>query len=424
MESPRATTNGTAPTNGRAHRTAWPETEGLALARVEVLHARALELELGQQLLLAALAQGLDQLEVGVEVVLDRRLAAAGHEQDALDAGLRQLLDDVLHDRPAADGQHLLGLGLGGGQEARAEPGHGHDGDGDVEHWPNIIVGAIMVVRPWRPRCATSFLALVLVISVRRRRSGPRRPGRDAWCGTSRDGGARRRLGARGGARPPRPSRAEASRAPPPPRPSTSGEIAVLADEGDLALLRNPMDLAGAALRFTPCRRRVFGRRASACPWSRTRARASPWPTTTPRASRCSFAFPFYGQTYSAAFVNSDGNVTFGAEGRRLHQPQRRAARERSAARRAPARRPRTRSGRHHLRAGPARPRDRHLARGAAVREDGQEHVPGHAVGGRARRLRLRRRAEHRHRRGRDRRRPRRRPGRSHRRGLRERGAR
>jgi hypothetical protein len=30
------------------------------------------------------------------------------------------------------------------------------------------------------------------------------------------------------------------------------GQIAVLEDQGDLALLRNPIDLAGAAVRFTP----------------------------------------------------------------------------------------------------------------------------------------------------------------------------
>ena len=46
------------------------------------------------------------------------------------DAG--QLLHDVLHDRLAADRQHLLGLRLGGRQQAGAQTGDGNDGDFDI----------------------------------------------------------------------------------------------------------------------------------------------------------------------------------------------------------------------------------------------------------------------------------------------------
>ena len=57
------------------HRVA--QAERLPLARVEVLDRRPLEVEFGQQLFLAGLAQRLDQFAVEVEVVLDRRLARA-----------------------------------------------------------------------------------------------------------------------------------------------------------------------------------------------------------------------------------------------------------------------------------------------------------------------------------------------------------
>jgi hypothetical protein len=86
------------------------QAERLPLAGVEVLHLRALELELLEQLLLAGLAQRLDELAVQVEVVLDRRFPGPGDEQHPLHADAGQLLDHVLHDRLAADRQHLLRL--------------------------------------------------------------------------------------------------------------------------------------------------------------------------------------------------------------------------------------------------------------------------------------------------------------------------
>ena len=68
------------------------------------------------------------QLEVAVEVLLDRALALADDHEDVRDAGGHRLLDHVLDHRRVDDRQHLLGLRLGGGQEARAESGGGDDG--------------------------------------------------------------------------------------------------------------------------------------------------------------------------------------------------------------------------------------------------------------------------------------------------------
>lgn len=88
------------------------------------------------------------------------------------------------------------------------------------------------------------------------------------------------------------------------------GQIAVLQDEGDLALLRNDLDLQGAALRFTP----------AAPGYSVTRSSLPIEPDTgstltlgddDTRSVSLPFAFPFFGRSYSGAFVNSDGNLTF-----------------------------------------------------------------------------------------------------------------
>jgi hypothetical protein len=105
--------------------------EAFGFASVEVLHRGAFELQLREQLLLAGLAQVLNQLAVEIEVILDGRLPRAGHEQHLFHAHPGQFLHDVLDNRLAADREHLLGLRLGGRQEAGAEAGHGNDGNGD-----------------------------------------------------------------------------------------------------------------------------------------------------------------------------------------------------------------------------------------------------------------------------------------------------
>ena len=58
------------------------------------------------------LAQEGDQLGVDVKVVFDGSLARPGDEQQPANPGEGQLLDDVLHDRLAADREHFLGLAL------------------------------------------------------------------------------------------------------------------------------------------------------------------------------------------------------------------------------------------------------------------------------------------------------------------------
>ena len=88
--------------------------------------------------------------------------------------------------------------------------------------------------------------------------------------------------------------------------------VAVLEDAGDLVARRNPFDLDGAALRFSP---------RTADTYQLTRLALALDPPGAPlglgnddaKAVDLPFAFPFYGVRYSRVFVNADGNLTFGA---------------------------------------------------------------------------------------------------------------
>ena len=107
------------------------EAERLALADVgEVDQVRDLA-DLGELLALAARLEKRLELDRDVEVILDRVLAAAGDEDDVVDAGGDRFLDAVLDDRLVDERQHLLRLRLGGRQEPGAEAGGGEDGFAD-----------------------------------------------------------------------------------------------------------------------------------------------------------------------------------------------------------------------------------------------------------------------------------------------------
>ena len=186
IESPSATTNGRRPTNDRAHSTAWPRPSSLALARVEVLHGRRAR---------TPAPSSSSSLPVSRSVWISSPfrskwfsievLPGPGDEQDPLHADAGQLLDDVLHDRLAADRQHLLRLGLRRGQQARAEAGDGNDGNVDVHG----------VCRPggWTPDRALRH-------SIKSRRPRPWRRARGRWAtGSAIIGAAHGRRKAPGG---------------------------------------------------------------------------------------------------------------------------------------------------------------------------------------------------------------------------------
>ena len=133
------------------------------------------------------------------------------------------------------------------------------------------------------------------------------RGGRTAWCGKGRDG-ARDAVWAHREQRDRRGVEASAVRA-----SLDVGQIAVVMDEGDLALVANVMDLQRAGLRFSPT---GGGYSVSRVDLPLEPDTGTPLSLTDDDSElvTLSFAFPFHGRTYSQVFVNSDGNVTFGAK--------------------------------------------------------------------------------------------------------------
>ncbi|HUG55286.1 MAG TPA: hypothetical protein VMR21_16890 [Vicinamibacteria bacterium] len=129
--------------------------------------------------------------------------------------------------------------------------------------------------------------------------------GASAWCGTSRDGArdavwTHAERAAKAG---------PAARSLPAARFDV-GQVAVLQDEGDLALVRNLMDLQRAGLRFSPS---GTGYSVSRVDLPLEAVAGTPLDLTDDDSERVAlpFLFPFFGRGYTEAFVNSDGNVTF-----------------------------------------------------------------------------------------------------------------
>jgi hypothetical protein len=89
------------------------------------------------------------------------------------------------------------------------------------------------------------------------------------------------------------------------------GQVAVLMDQGDLALPKNLLDLQGAGLRFSPTGQGYSVSRL-ALPLEPAVGTEIRLADDDSRPLSIPFNFSFYGSRYSALFVNSDGNVTFG----------------------------------------------------------------------------------------------------------------
>jgi hypothetical protein len=90
------------------------------------------------------------------------------------------------------------------------------------------------------------------------------------------------------------------------------GQVAVLEDAGDLVARRNPFDLDGVALRFSPRGAGVYELARLALPLD------PPGPSLglgndDAREVELPFAFPFEGSRYGRVFVHADGDLTFGA---------------------------------------------------------------------------------------------------------------
>ena len=119
------------------------------------------------------------------------------------------------------------------------------------------------------------------------------------------------------------------------------GEIAVIQDTGDLVIAANTYDVRSTGLRFT--------RNGSSYTLSRVdgnfRSTLGNRVTLSDDDSanvNIPFSFPFYGTGQTAAFVNSDGNITFGEAGQGQHRAERGAVADGAGTRRAVLRRPRS----------------------------------------------------------------------------------
>ncbi len=131
--------------------------------------------------------------------------------------------------------------------------------------------------------------------------------GSHPFCGTTRDGG-RTAIAAHAEREARQDERLEASDV---SASADVGHVAVLQDEGDLALLRNTLDLANAGVEFSPDGTRYRAARVDrpVVAGGGTTLRLSDDSTLSVALP---FSFTFRGTAYTRVFVNSDGNLTFG----------------------------------------------------------------------------------------------------------------
>ena len=112
--------------------------------------------------------------------------------------------------------------------------------------------------------------------------------------------------------------RGELPRAPQSAGPTNTadvGEIAVIQDEGDIVAPPNAFDLRNTGVRFTRSGSGYAATRIEGG-FRQTLGRQLQLGDDDSTSAASVFAIPFYGGSQTAAFVNSDGNVTFGEEDR------------------------------------------------------------------------------------------------------------
>jgi hypothetical protein len=90
------------------------------------------------------------------------------------------------------------------------------------------------------------------------------------------------------------------------------GDIAVLEDNGLLVVAANTLDVGGRGLRFRPLASGGYEVVSADAAFRQALGARVTLSDDDSSAATVPFEFPFYGTARTAAFVNSDGNVTFG----------------------------------------------------------------------------------------------------------------
>ncbi len=98
----------------------------------------------------------------------------------------------------------------------------------------------------------------------------------------------------------------------PQPNPADVGDIAIVQDEGDILLAANQYDLRALGLRFTRNGSGGYDVRRIDGTFRQTLGTPLTLSDDDSQSVPIPFGFQFYGATQSTAFVNSDGNITFG----------------------------------------------------------------------------------------------------------------
>jgi hypothetical protein len=91
-----------------------------------------------------------------------------------------------------------------------------------------------------------------------------------------------------------------------------SGDIAILEDDGSLIVSANAFDLGGVGLRFEPNGQGGYDVRRASPTFSGNLGQRLRLGDDDGAEQGFAFSFPFYGSPRGSAFVNSDGNLTFG----------------------------------------------------------------------------------------------------------------
>jgi hypothetical protein len=89
------------------------------------------------------------------------------------------------------------------------------------------------------------------------------------------------------------------------------GDVAVLEDAGDMLILANQLDLGDTGIRLVPNVAGGYDVLPGAYGFAPAGGAPIALADDDSRHVTLPFAFPFFGRTHSAAFVNSDGNLTF-----------------------------------------------------------------------------------------------------------------